>query len=1034
MASRRDSLPGPLPKPLPRIATAADLLSHDLDWPFGKLEGLHVDDVRETAYEIFFAACRSSPAFSGRGALTHHSSASQDRVDGGGIGNGSPGTSGSGTGSPVAGRQNGVGMAPISKVKKALGLKMLNRSQSKRMVSWNAGVSSSGKPSSPSWHNAGDASSPRLGFTVPPASRPRRPLTSAEIMRQQMRVTELSDNRLRKTLMRTLVGQMGRRVETIILPLELLRHIKPSEFSDMNEYHRWQKRQLKVLEVGLLLHPVIPLEKSNAAAVRLKETIRSCQDKALDIGKNSEAMRMFCDQVVSLSWRSPNGTPTDVCHWADGFPLGIHLYVALLQCVFDMRDETYVMDEVDELLELMKKTWPTMGINKAIHNVCFAWVLFQQYTLTSEIEPDLLFASHAMLAEVSKDAKKPERDAIFVRILTSVLSSIKAWSEKRLHNYHDYFQKGKVGLVESILPLALTASTIYGEEVLFQAMGTQDIKESTTASQDHVDEYIRSSLKNAFSQLLNNVTFDHETNKEVGSKELLSLANKVEELALREREHFTPILKKRHPAAAGVAVLVLHNCYGVILKLYLSNISNLCTETAEVLQRAEKLEKFLVQMVVEDCTECEGLGKSLVKEMVPYEVDRIILMLLKQWTDDRLKKGKECLRRAKETESWNPKSKTEPYAQSAVDLMKLVKEMVDEFFDIPIGITEDLIQDLADSLGHLFQEYVAFVASCGSKQSYLPSLPPLTRCYRSSSFSLFWKKSALWTVNPDDKQLVVSKDGHNPRPSTSRGTQRLYVRLNSLHYLLTHLHSLNKTLSLSPKISPNHNRYVNRRKQDNQASYFDVARASILAACQHVSEVAACRLIFADSSNVLYDSLYVRNVAKSRIRPVLRIMKQNLSLLCAILTDRAQPLAVKEIMKACFEAYLMVLLAGGSSRIFNKSDHRMVEEDFESLKRVFCSSGEGLIAEDLVEREAEKVEGVIALMGTPTEQLIEEFSIVTCEASGIGMMGTGQKLLMPPTTRRWHRSDPNTILRVLCHRNDRTANHFLKKSFHLTKR
>ncbi len=64
-------------------------------------------------------------------------------------------------------------------------------------------------------------------------------------------------------------------------------------------------------------------------------------------------------------------------------------------------------------------------------------------------------------------------------------------------------------------------------------------------------------------------------------------------------------------------------------------------------------------------------------------------------------------------QTWNPKSKTEPYAQSAVELMKTVKETVEEFFEIPIGITEDLIQDLADALGHLFQDYISFAASCG---------------------------------------------------------------------------------------------------------------------------------------------------------------------------------------------------------------------------------------------------------------------------------------------------------------------------------
>jgi hypothetical protein len=44
-----------------------------------------------------------------------------------------------------------------------------------------------------------------------PRSRvvPRRVMTMAEVMRLQMGVTEQSDSRLRKTLMRTLVGQVS---------------------------------------------------------------------------------------------------------------------------------------------------------------------------------------------------------------------------------------------------------------------------------------------------------------------------------------------------------------------------------------------------------------------------------------------------------------------------------------------------------------------------------------------------------------------------------------------------------------------------------------------------------------------------------------------------------------------------------------------------------------------------------------------------------------------------------------------------------
>lgn len=127
-------------------------------------------------------------------------------------------------------------------------------------------------------------------------------------------------------------------------------------------------------------------------------------------------------------------------------------------------------------------------------------------------------------------------------------------------------------------------------------------------------------------------------------------------MALREREYFSPILKKWHPNAVGVAAVVLHNCYGMLLKQFLSGAVavKLTNESVEVLQRAGKLENFLVQMVIEDSTECEDGGKAVVREMVPYEVDSVILRLLKQWIDDKLKKGRDCLRRARETEvSWS---------------------------------------------------------------------------------------------------------------------------------------------------------------------------------------------------------------------------------------------------------------------------------------------------------------------------------------------------------------------------------------------
>ncbi|KAE8735981.1 hypothetical protein F3Y22_tig00000218pilonHSYRG00100 [Hibiscus syriacus] len=996
---RREFLHGP-------TTTASTINPNvDLAWPFGKLEGLDDDDIRETAYEILFMTCRLLPGFGGRNALTFYSS--HDNVDGG-----SPG-------SPRSRANNGAS----------------TRGSMNSMDFSNGGGGGGSRQSSPATHHGRSASisgfslGGGIGFSTLQSSKTRRPLTSAEIMKQQMRVTEQSDSRLRKTLTRTLVGQMGRRPETIILPLELLRHSKPSEFNDTQEYHIWQRRQLKVLEVGLLSS--IPLDKSNHLVMQLIDTIRASESNPIDTSKNSEITRTLCNTVASLACGSTNNTPTDVCHWADGYPFNIHIYISLLQAIFDTKDETLVLDEVDELLELIKKTWSILGINRAIHNACFTWVLFQKYVVTNQAEPDLLSAAYTMLTEVEIDARKADKDTTYVKLLSCVLVSVENWVEKRLLHYHEYFNKANADEIENLVPMALFSAKILNEDLKMMEVD----KMLVDLNGDRVDTYIRFSVQNAFAKMIENENVKHTEENRGPNEALLQLAKQTEDLAAKERELFSPILKKWHPIAAGVAAVTLHQSYGAVLKQYLSETIVLNGEIVEVIERAAKLENVLVQMVVEDSVECDDGGKGIVREMVPYEVDSIILRLLRQWIDERTKKEKELIPRVKETETWNPKSKSEPYAQSCEELTRSVNQMVKDFFDIPIGITDDLISDLAQGLEQIFQEYTTFVASCGSKQSYVPSLPPLTRCSRDSKFFKIWRMANPCSVGIQDMHQLITTEKHHTRPSTSRGTQRLYVRLNTLHYLSFHLQSLDKTLTLSPRVSttkPNH--LTDTRKHHGPSkSYFEHVNVAIQSACDHISEVAAYRLVFLDSKTLFYDSLYVGEVVNARITPLLRVLKQNLTLLTAILTDRAQALAMKEVMKACFEAFLLVLLAGGHSRFFERSDHQMIEEDFESLKMVFCTCGEGLIPDDVVQREAEPVEGVVMLMGQTTEQLAEDLSALTSESNGIDAIGSGQKLPIPPTIR-WDKGDPNTILRVLCHRNDRDANLFLKRSFQLAKR
>lgn len=161
-------------------------------WPFGRIDYLHRSDIREAAYEVFFMSCRSSPGFSSRNSMTYplsgDSVTGEDSRRDGPVSPGAKGANGAmrdGSGSPGA-KAGGTMMVVNSRIKRALGLKSRRQSLMRRMNQ--TGATAQG------------------GMTSP--GRVRRPMTSAEIMRQQMRVTEQSDSRLRKTLMRTFVGQV----------------------------------------------------------------------------------------------------------------------------------------------------------------------------------------------------------------------------------------------------------------------------------------------------------------------------------------------------------------------------------------------------------------------------------------------------------------------------------------------------------------------------------------------------------------------------------------------------------------------------------------------------------------------------------------------------------------------------------------------------------------------------------------------------------------------------------------------------------
>ncbi|KAM0974703.1 hypothetical protein ACFX2C_017848 [Malus domestica] len=858
-----------------------------------------------------------------------------------------------------------------------------------------------------------------------------------ELVRVQMKVSEQTDTRVRRALLRVAAGQLGRRIECMVLPLELLQQFKSSDFPTQQEYEAWQRRNLRVLEAGLLLYPYLPLDKRDTAPQQLRKIIHGALDKPIETGKHTESMQLLYNVVMSLANRSVDGSVSETCHWADGFPLNLRLYQMLLESCFDPNEETSVVEELEEVFDLIKKTWVVLGINQMLHNLCFSWVLFHRYVTTGQVDNDLLLASSNLLAEVEQDAYGT-KDPSYLKILNSTLSSILGWAEKRLLAYRDNFHSGNIEAMENILSLGLLSAKILVQDISHEYRRK---RQETNVGYDRVDAYIRSSIRSAFAQASFHIIFRLPLNKEavnnklekVGSSKrysksqnnlpvLTALAQDVSELAFSEKEIFGPVLKRWHPLATGIAMATLHSCYGNELKQFVAGISDLTPDTIQVLRAADKLEKDLVQIAVEDLVDSEDGGMSIIREMPPYEAEAVIANLAKAWIRTRVDRLREWVDRNLHQEVWNPKANKERFAPSAVEVLRIIDDTLETFFMLPIPMHSVLVPELMIGLDKCIQHYILKAKSgCGTRNTFIHTLPALTRCSARSKYGVFKKKERLH-ISQRRKSQVGSTNG-----DSSFGIPQLCVRINTLQLIRMELGVFEKRIisHLGSSETPWEDNIAN-----GVGKMFELSTSACVEGIQQLCEATAYKVVFHDLSHVLWDGLYIVGVSSSRIEPFLQELEQYLEIISSTVHDRVRTRIITDVMRASFDGFLLVLLAGGPSRTFMRKDSDLIEEDFRFLTDLFWSNGDGLPA-DLIDKLSTTVKGILPLYGIDTDSLVEQLKRATLENYG---SSAKSRLPMPPTTGEWNSNEPNTLLRVLCYRNDETAAKFLKKTYNLPKK
>ncbi|MED6184987.1 Protein unc-13, variant 2 [Stylosanthes scabra] len=785
-----------------------------------------------------------------------------------------------------------------------------------------------------------------------------------ETMRVQMEISEVMDIRTRQGLLNALVGKVGKRMDTLLIPLELLCCISRSEFSDKKAFIRWQKRQLKVLEEGLVNHPAVGFSESGRKTNELRILLAKIEESEFLPSSNGELQRTEClrslrEIAIPLAERPARGDLTgEICHWADGYHFNVRLYEKLLLSVFDMLDEGKLTEEVEEILELLKSTWRVLGITETIHHTCYAWILFRQYVVTSEL--GLLLHAIEQLKKIPLMEQRGQQERLNLKslrskvegerdisFLQSFLTPIQRWVDKQLGDYHLQFNESPT-IMEKIVAVAMITRRLLLEEP------ETTMHSLPISDRDQIEIYISSSIKIAFArtlQVVERADSSHEHH-------LTLLAEELKKLLKKDSGTFMPILSQRHPQATVVSASLVHKLYGHRLKPFVDGAEHLTEDVISVFPEAESLEQFIMALISSSCQ--EENAEILCKKLNLYEIEEKSGTLVLRWVNSQLGRILGWVERAIQQERWDPISPQQRHASSIVEVYRIVEETVDQFFALKVPMRFTELNSLFRGIDNTLQVYANnAVNDLASKEDLTPPVPILTRYKKEVGIKAFVKKELFDARVPEETTRT--------NEISVLATPTLCVQLNTLYYAINHLNKLEDSIW---------ERWTSKRSQEKlikksldgksksfpQKDTFDGSRKAINAAMDRICEYTGTKIIFWDLRVPFIENLYKPSVSGSRMDALIEPLDMELSQLCDIVVEPLRDRIVTSLLQASLDGLLRVILDGGPSRVFFPGDAKLLEEDLDVLKEFFISGGDGL-PRGVVENQIARVRHVIKLHG-----------------------------------------------------------------------
>lgn len=839
-----------------------------------------------------------------------------------------------------------------------------------------------------------------------------------ENMRAQMEISEVMDIRTRQGLLNALAGKVGKRMDTLLVPLELLCCISRSEFSDKKAYIRWQKRQLFMLEEGLINHPVVGFGESGRKPSDLRILLAKIEESEFRPSSAGEVQRTEClrslrEIAIPLAERPARGDLTgEVCHWADGYQLNVRLYEKLLLSVFDILDEGKLTEEVEEILELLKSTWRVLGITETIHYTCYASVLIRQYIITQE--KGLLKHAIEQLKKIPlKEQRGPQERLHLKSLLSKVegeelpffqsfLSPVQKWTDKQLGDYHLNFAEDSSVMEDVVLVAMITRRLLLEEsEMAMQRTSVMD--------HDQIESFIASSIKNAFTRIL--VVVDKLD--AMDEHPLALLAEEIKKLLKKESTIFTPILSQRNPQAIVVSASLVHKLYGNKLKPFLDGSEHLTEDVVSVFPAADSLEQYIMALITSACG--EGNMEVKFRKLTPYQIESISGTLVMRWVNSQLGRILGWVERTIQQERWEPISPQQRHGSSIVEVYRIVEETVDQFFSLKVPMSSKELNGLFRGVDNAFQVYANHVTDkLAAKEDLIPPVPILTRYRKEAGIKAFVKKELFDSRMPEE---IKSNEINVPATAT------LCVQLNTLYYAISQLNKLEDSIWERWNRRKPREQFIKKSIDENSASFkqkgtFDGSRKDINAAMDRICEFTGTKIIFYDLKEPFIENLYKPAVPQSRLEAIIEPLDIELNELCGIIVEPLRDHIVTSLLQASLDGFLRVILDGGPSRYFCPGDAKILEDDVEVLKEFFISGGDGL-PRGVVENHVARARHVIKLHSYETRELIEDLKSV----SGVERQRGGSRL----------GADTPTLLRILCHRSDSEASQFLKKQFKIPK-